>query len=392
VLKAEHSVMNSYPVLRIEVDCVATKREFYRLEKDWNPLLLESVRPVPFLTWEWVSTWWEFFGHKSTLFVLVARDQTGRVLGIAPLHIVMRRAFGLMPVRTVEFLTYRGSKVCTDHLDLIIQREHQEAIASALIRELLARSDQWDALDLADMAEESRVPDLLKRLSEEDGLVTECRSAERCPYATLPRRWEVLFASLKSKHRNNLKRRREALGRTLRVQFDAYCPTDHVTGQLDTLGKLHTSARNRKGESGNFHVEQYRTFHNAVAQRMAQSGHLYFARLDCNAVTVAALYGYSFGGRLFGYQTGFDANWADKGVGAILQAMVFEDAIERLGASEYDFLRGTEEYKYQWTTKERLTRTVLGWNTSFRARMATTEFLAKRCTASLRTRFGTSLR
>jgi CelD/BcsL family acetyltransferase involved in cellulose biosynthesis len=120
---------------------------------------------------------------------------------------------------------------------------------------------------------------------------------------------------------------------------------------------------------------------------MAQSGFLYLARLDCNGSPVAALYGFYLGGRLFGYQTGFDAAWERWGVGAVLQARIFEDVIERLHATEYDFLRGTEPYKYTWTNQERHTIVLRLWNKSLVARIARAEFTGRRSLSPVRVRF-----
>jgi CelD/BcsL family acetyltransferase involved in cellulose biosynthesis len=374
----------SSTLLKTTLTRVSTEPEFLLLENKWNRLVMESVRPVPFLTWEWVSTWWEFFGKNSTLFVLVVRDQDDRVVGIAPLHIVVRKALGFVPVRTVQFIGYRGSKVCTDHLDFLVRRQDQELITSQLISEIFARRDEWDVLELADMAEESLVPKLLASNVSDSDLVVQTWPAQHCPYVNLPDHWETLLGSMKANYRNNIRRRRNKLSNEFRVHFDCDSSPGRVAPHLELLGKLHRSARSRKGETGNFHVAQYRDFHRAVAQRMARSGKLYFARLDCDDVAVAALYGYFLGGRLFGYQTGFAANWANRGVGAVLQAMVFEDAIERLHATEYDFLRGTEPYKYTWTDRVRVTNTIPYWKNSWSARLAGIGFAAKARISSLR--------
>lgn len=372
--------------LRVTADCVKTEKDFLQLEKDWNRLVMESARPSPFLTWEWVSTWWQYFGGNSTLFVIVMRDETDRVVGIAPLHLVMRRAFGVIPVRTVEFLGYRGSKVRADHLDFLTLVENRNTIVSLLLRKIFEKGDEWDSLVLADIAEESMVPDLLEQIQTESGTQSQCAPAERCPYISLPSRWETLLGSIKANYRNNVKRRRDKLSRDFRVHFDWDCSPRRVAPHLDLLANLHRSSRNRKGQTGNFHDKTYCEFHHAVAERMARSGYLYLARLDCNELPVAAFYGYHFGGRLFGYQTGFDANWAERGVGAVLQAMVFEDVIERLHDTEYDFLRGEEGYKYTWGARQRLTRTVWHWNNSFSARIASAEFATRRTVAVLRSR------
>jgi CelD/BcsL family acetyltransferase involved in cellulose biosynthesis len=114
--------------------------------------------------------------------------------------------------------------------------------------------------------------------------------------------------------------------------------------------------------------------------------------LDCDGSPVAALYGFYLGGRLFGYQTGFDAAWETKGVGAVLQARIFEDAIERLHATEYDFLRGTEAYKYAWTNQERCTSTMRYWSNTSVARIAKAEHGVRQRVARLRSLLGSRFR
>jgi len=54
------------------------------LEPQWKALLAESYSNMPFLSFEWLTTWWDCFGRdKSLRFVLLHRN--GRLVGIAPL-------------------------------------------------------------------------------------------------------------------------------------------------------------------------------------------------------------------------------------------------------------------------------------------------------------------
>jgi CelD/BcsL family acetyltransferase involved in cellulose biosynthesis len=372
--------------------CVGTEAEFLALEPDWNRLLMESSRPVPFLTWEWILTWWQHFGASSRLFVIVARDETSRVVGIAPLHLVLRRTFGMVPVRSLEFLGYRGSAVCTDHLDFLAEPTHRREICSRLLQGVIERSNEWDTLVLADLAEDSPIPAVFPGPKNGAGNSPRSGPQEHCPYVNLPSQWELLLISIKAKYRNNIKRRRERLQQSFQVRFDSDCSVDRAVQHMEIMEKLHGSSRNRKGETGNFCLEPYREFHRAVAKRMAQSGQLYLARLDCDGSPVAALYGFYLGGRLFGYQTGFDAAWETKGVGAVLQARIFEDAIERLHATEYDFLRGTEAYKYAWTNQERCTSTMRYWSNTSVARIAKAEHGVRQRVARLRSLLGSRFR
>ena len=69
------------------VEIVTTELEFFSLEQEWNRVLEESSSMNVFLTWEWLSTWWEFFGKKSQLWVLVARDpQSESIIGLMPVE------------------------------------------------------------------------------------------------------------------------------------------------------------------------------------------------------------------------------------------------------------------------------------------------------------------
>jgi CelD/BcsL family acetyltransferase involved in cellulose biosynthesis len=378
--------------IRTSVTCVSTEAEFLALESDWNRLLMESSRPVPFLTWEWISTWWQHFGASSQLFVIVARDEASRVVGIAPLRLVLRKSFGMVPVRSLEFLGYRGSAVCTDHLDFLAEPAHRREICSRLFQEVIRRSNEWDTLVLADVAEDSPIPDLFPGLKNGTGDSPRSGPQEQCPYVKLPPQWELLLNSIKAKYRNNIKRRRERLQESFQVAFDSRCTPERAIPHMEIMERLHGSSRNRKGETGNFCIEPYRDFHRDVAKRMAQSGLLYLARLDCDGTPVAALYGFYLGSRLFGYQTGFDAAWETKGVGAVLQAKVFEDAIERLHATEYDFLRGTESYKYAWTNQERRTSTMRCWSNSSVARIAKAEHGLRQRVSRLRSLLGSRFR
>jgi CelD/BcsL family acetyltransferase involved in cellulose biosynthesis len=69
---------------------------------------------------------------------------------------------------------------------------------------------------------------------------------------------------------------------------------------------------------------------------------------------VASVYGILYRDTFIYYQSGYDPEWRNRSVGLVLVGETFKDAIEA-GFKEYDFLRGTETYKSDWTTKQRRT-------------------------------------
>lgn len=67
---------------------------------------------------------------------------------------------------------------------------------------------------------------------------------------------------------------------------------------------------------------------------------------------VAALLGFQRGTRLAYYTSGSDPAWAHRSVMKVVLSAAIEDAFER-GLTEFDFLRGEEPYKRQYTSSQR---------------------------------------
>ena len=353
---------------------VRTPAEFAALEAPWKALFQSSARPVPFLAWEWVATWWKHFGKAAKLFVIVAKDDTGRIAGIAPLQIAARRAFGIFPVRSLEFIGYRGSSVCADHLDFLAESGAAQTISEALVEAVFATGKEWDCIELADLSEESAVPALLEEQARRRKLRLAEGAGQVCPCVPLAPSWNELLKVVKEKKRSAIKWRRKKLLQAHPTQFQIFSDPAKVDAALETLARLHTLSRQRKNETGNFYRADYQAFHRDVAHAMARAGYLYIAQMDCDGRPVASTYGFHVGSVLFDYQKGYDPAYSRDGVGSVLTGMVIEDAIESLHAQELDFLRGTEEYKYFWATRDRKTRTVLVWSTAMMARLHQSEF------------------
>jgi CelD/BcsL family acetyltransferase involved in cellulose biosynthesis len=71
-----------------------------------------------------------------------------------------------------------------------------------------------------------------------------------------------------------------------------------------------------------------------------------------NGVHAGALYGLRYGEVFYFYQSGIDPEWSRQSVGLVLMGLAIRSAIEE-GVAEYDFLHGTEEYKYHWAPETR---------------------------------------
>jgi CelD/BcsL family acetyltransferase involved in cellulose biosynthesis len=101
---------------------------------------------------------------------------------------------------------------------------------------------------------------------------------------------------------------------------------------------------------------------------MFERGALRLFRLRAEGRTVATLYCFEHGSRLFYYQGGVDPAWERESVGTVLMGQAVRYAFDR-ELMGFEFLRGSEAYKFKWTDCARhLVRADLGL--SRRGRMA----------------------
>ncbi|HVA62079.1 MAG TPA: GNAT family N-acetyltransferase [Terriglobales bacterium] len=242
--------------------------------------------------------------------------------------------------------------------------ERSAEFHTRLAEELLRPGGDWHQVVLGDVVEGSPLLALWSGRCAAAGWRQAAAAAEVCYYLPLPSDEAALWRQLRAEHpqlARNQRRYRRRLEQNHQAQFFGAIAAADVAAAMGDLARLHALARHRKNEAGNFDRSDYRAFHLELAQRLAAAGGLYMARLACQGATVAVLYGFSCGGVLYYYQSGFDTAMTAQGAGKVLMGWVIEDAVTRLGAREFDFLRGAEEYKTRWTAQARHTTTLLGW-------------------------------
>ena len=132
------------------------------------------------------------------------------------------------------------------------------------------------------------------------------------------------------------------------------CDGQDLGAGLDAFWALHEKRWNSKGQAGSFTDPGKREFYRRMATRCAEKDWLRLCFLTMEATPIATLLGFRYGSRFYGLQTGFDPAWSKFSVGHVLLARVFEQAIVE-GCREYDFLRGTEPYKYDWKARDQNT-------------------------------------
>jgi CelD/BcsL family acetyltransferase involved in cellulose biosynthesis len=300
---------------------------------DWRRIAAASPAATVFQMWEWAAAWWVHYGRGRRLWALTFTENE-TVVGIAALMLPPRGT----PLRTATLLGTGGS----DYLDILAAPDHEEAVAAALAGHL-RQSRRWDWLDLQQVR---------------PGAVAACLPGaarwrgETCPYLPLPGDWEAFRRALGKKLRQNIGYYERALAKIYEVSWRT-ANRETLAADMDAFFDLHQQRWERRWMPGAFASRSAREFHFDAAGRLLEAGMLRLHTLSLDGEVRAALYCFQKGGTCYYYLGGFDPALAKLSIGTVLTAYAIRYAIEQDRATEFDFLRGDEGYKYRWGAVDR---------------------------------------
>ncbi len=184
----------------IRIEAVRDLAAWDALAPEWNALLAESHNNVPFLTYEFQRAWWSHLGgaewQAAELNILVGRDASGALIGIAPLF----RA----PVDGQPTLQLIGAQWIADYLDLIVRPQHHEAFTRDLLVHLNGGRER---IELYNVLDSSPTVTYLKTHAAAAGFAFGEEMLQPSPYLPLPGSLDAYIDSLGSKQAHELRRK-----------------------------------------------------------------------------------------------------------------------------------------------------------------------------------------
>jgi CelD/BcsL family acetyltransferase involved in cellulose biosynthesis len=327
------------------VEVVSDFAALLALKPAWDELLEQANTQHPFLTHEWICTWWECFGTGKELRVLLVRDGA-KLVGIAPLMRSETRMYGL-GVRRLGTLYNPHVPRC----DFIVAAAAQGA-CRALWRHLRDAERGWDVLELCQLPPGSRALAELPGTARGDGFLTGTWCAPGSPYLRVAGSWDDYFGKLRAKHRSNLRNRLKRLGQLGEVKLDLVSSADELSAPLEDGFRLEAAAW--KGEAGTAIGARgdLRLLYTRLAERMARRGRLRLHFLTLDGRRIAFGYSLFHQNRLYLLKPGYDPRYAHLSPSNLLWLMVLRDAFDQ-GLAEHDFLGMDDAWKLEWTSAVR---------------------------------------
>jgi CelD/BcsL family acetyltransferase involved in cellulose biosynthesis len=317
--------------------------EFLDSQQLWEDALKRSLDNNIFLTWDWLSTWLKHYGDKRrSLFITVIEDN--KMIAAAPMMYTAYNKFGLR-LRKIECLTNPAA----DYHTFLLTEKKTECLRMILDYAKKETPD-WDLFELSEVPQNSETATVLASL--EPKLAFKHRVQNRCPYTTLPTRFEDYFLALGHNLRRNLRKSENRAKKQYKVNFRLSSSKDEIKKDMEAFFDLHQKRWQSKSEAGAFADQKFRDFHLEIATRFAKRGWLALNLVTLNDVPASAGYAFVYGKKLYSYLSGFNPDFSEYRLGSLRLMYLIKHCIMN-GLTEYDFMRGDEPYKEQWATSTR---------------------------------------
>ncbi|RMF54944.1 MAG: GNAT family N-acetyltransferase [Calditrichaeota bacterium] len=345
--------MDKVVFMGIEYSLVSDIESFTLLRDEWANLLNNSSICSPFLTWEWLYTWWIEYGQKdpnNTLAIVLGKRE-GEIVSILPGYIKQEKIGG-MRVNAFYFL---GSEYeSSDYLEIITIDDQNPAHVTEILNWLIS-SHNIDILRLYNILEYRPILKYLQHLCDERKFEYHVYPHRICPFIPIKGDYESFLQSLSKSMRYNVRRHTRQLFQKFGAEF-GWLQTQNeadVENGIKQLFELHERRFRSKNWDTIFQNELRGAFHTKVSKLLSKRGILRLFRLMVEGVPIAMMYSFEYQGELFFFQIGMDPAWEKQSAGQVLIGQVVRYCFDN-GLNRFDFMRGGETYKFRWTDKARM--------------------------------------
>jgi CelD/BcsL family acetyltransferase involved in cellulose biosynthesis len=306
-------------------------RQFEDLRRPWNDLYQKSETNLLFSSLCWAELWWQHFGAGNEL-RLGSVEENGKVIGIAPMRL------------KDSSLYFIGSDNVCDFLDFIIEPGREDSFFNTLLQHWA--SNHRGTVDLSPLLPGSNAYSRLAVLAQGRGLQVTCTQQDVTVSLDLPANLPAYLSLLSAKQRHELLRKERRLNEegeiTCRISNKA------AANDLDTFLQFFRESREDKSR---FLTGTMEAFFRAIIQNAAANNMLRLGMLELNSSPVAATICFDYRDTTYLYNSGYNPDYRWLSVGLLSKYFSIQSSLEN-GNRRYDFLKGSEQYKFHLGGKE----------------------------------------
>ncbi|MGH2725434.1 MAG: GNAT family N-acetyltransferase [Actinomycetota bacterium] len=303
---------------------------FAQLVRPWRALIEKDPASSVFHTPQYLAVWWDEFGAGASLRVVEMLDGDD-------LHGIVA-----MAITADGVIRFAGDPDTTDYRGPVSALPDRGAVAATVLAAVA--NERWSLFEMDGIAADSGWPEVLMRAAKDAGLTVEEQQVDACPRVTIPGSYEAYLAALPGKLRHEINRKARRLERDA-GPYTVRLATEHtLDDDLEAFFQMHRSS---DGPKGRFMREGMATFFGSFAWMLFSQGWLRLALLEIGGEPWAGVYAFRSGNDWDVWNSAYDHRRRELAPGMVLMADGIRLAAEE-GCTTFDFLRGTEPYKYRF--------------------------------------------
>lgn len=316
--------------------------ELAPLQSEWNTLLARSGTDTIFLTYEWITAWLRWIGREAEPLVLVARERTGELRGIAPLMITTADG-----QRQIEFIGTPNS----DYSDFIVAGD-RVPVLRAFFSYLFGRPRAWARMTLREIAEDSPTLPAMLRLGARRRFPAMPLPGELCP--------TLLLGQAEADIRDELARKKYIGKRNWQksVQYAQtlgeveFSHAQEISDAKALLGHLFRLHRERWSADSKFQRQDYERFYDELLVRLWPHRQVAVSAMTIDDRPIAVSFAFPYKRKWTNHTWVHDRQHAKLSAGTLLVHFLVQSALDE-GFDEFDLTRGAEQYKQRFSNKVR---------------------------------------
>jgi len=308
--------------------------ELLNLKNEWNGLLVKSETNTIFLTFEWITNWWKYFGQDKELFVLLVKDNE-EIMGIAPLMISNSKK--------IQFI---GNPLA-DYCDFIIANE-KELVLKTIYEYLSKNKSLWDNINLEEIPEYSSTLTFSKNILQSNGIKFNIFFTNKCFSINFKdENTEIIKKILKKK---DLRRHISFLRSHGNLSVDKIKTVEEALILLNTLFEQHIKIWDKKEIPSLFNYVESKDFFINLTKELLPQGKIDILVLRLNQKPIAIQFGFNHNNKYITFIQSYDLYYYKNSPGTILYKL-FINKYYQERFNEVDFSRGSEVYKNRFANK-----------------------------------------
>ncbi|GBE27670.1 MAG TPA: GNAT family N-acetyltransferase [Bacteroidetes bacterium] len=337
--------------MKIQVRVIRTWSEFLELRPEWETIFEELEEQNPFLSWDWIESWVEIYGHRYKPVILVVVDSP-RVIGIAAFYFDEKARHGLTKTPAIRWV---GDQfVSSEFLDILAPVYQKYTVWWNVLNWFLENRElNWNLLVLDDMIQSRFSVQIVEQISKKLSLGYHRAVKNVLPVLYFPPEWDKWKHShphpdFISMMRNRTKR----LRKKFRVEIRKIGSQDELKSDIEIFFELHQKNWNYKGLPGSFVTPEKREFYRRITRRFLDRNWLEMRLMRIDGAPATVEVGFALNQVYYSLQSGYDPRFRRFSAGSILFYEFFQELLGD-GIKRVEFLRGDETYKFRWGAHRR---------------------------------------